>query len=177
MRLGAETDGQAARDRAMTNFVGNLPGKTFFEPAALQTTMLYAGANRRTTHRMAELDIPEASSMRAPGEAVGHAGAGMRDGRAGRKARHRPDRAADPQRAGAEPGGRHAVFRRKLVDCMQEGAKLFGWDKRNKTRPGSRRALAGRHGHCRRDARQPAAALQGRSATQAGWHGYGAARR
>src|ERR1700709_1607259 len=37
----------------------------------LQTRTLYAGDNRLTRHRLAALDIPVASSMRAPGEATG----------------------------------------------------------------------------------------------------------
>ena len=39
-----------------------------------QTRSLYGGANRQTRHRLVPLDIPVASSMRAPGEAVGAAG-------------------------------------------------------------------------------------------------------
>jgi CO/xanthine dehydrogenase Mo-binding subunit len=52
-------------------FAGNLPSEQTYEGAAMQTRTLYAGANRLTRHRLAPLDIPIASSMRAPGEAVG----------------------------------------------------------------------------------------------------------
>jgi xanthine dehydrogenase YagR molybdenum-binding subunit len=52
-------------------FSGNLPSEQTYEGAAIQTRTLYAGANRLTRHRLAPLDIPVASSMRAPGEAVG----------------------------------------------------------------------------------------------------------
>src|SRR5712692_3291500 len=52
-------------------FSGNLSSEQTYEGAALQTRTLYAGPNRLTRHRLAPLDIPIASSMRAPGESVG----------------------------------------------------------------------------------------------------------
>ncbi|MDR8085599.1 molybdopterin cofactor-binding domain-containing protein, partial [Acinetobacter baumannii] len=36
-----------------------------------QTRLLYAGADRMTTTRVALLDLPEGNAMRAPGEAPG----------------------------------------------------------------------------------------------------------
>jgi len=48
-----------------------LPSEQTYEAPALQTRTLYAGPNRLTRHRLAPLDIPVASSMRAPGESVG----------------------------------------------------------------------------------------------------------
>src|SRR4029079_14964322 len=70
IRLGTGRDG---RILAIGHDVvsGNLRTEQTYEGAALQTRTLYAGANRLTRHRLAPLDIPIASSMRAPGEAVG----------------------------------------------------------------------------------------------------------
>src|ERR1700688_2072259 len=70
IRLGTD---QSGRILAIGHdvFSGNLPSEQSFEGAAMQTRTLYAGANRETRHRLAPLDIPVASSMRAPGEAVG----------------------------------------------------------------------------------------------------------
>src|SRR5712672_140172 len=70
IRLGTDRDG---RILAIGHDVlsGNLPSEQTYEGAAIQTRTLYAGANRLTRHRLAPLDIPVASSMRAPGEAVG----------------------------------------------------------------------------------------------------------
>ena len=48
-----------------------LHGEPGFEAAALQTRIIYAAPNRQTRHRRADLTRPVASSMRAPGEAVG----------------------------------------------------------------------------------------------------------
>src|SRR5712672_1877599 len=70
LRLGTDRNG---RILAIGHdvFSGNLPGEQTYEGAALQTRTLYAGPNRLTRHRLAPLDIPVASSMRAPGESVG----------------------------------------------------------------------------------------------------------
>src|SRR6202011_3349026 len=70
LRLGADRQGRLLAV-GHDVFSGNLPTEQTYEGAALQTRTLYAGANRLTRHRLAPLDIPVASSMRAPGEAVG----------------------------------------------------------------------------------------------------------
>ncbi|MCZ3308962.1 molybdopterin-dependent oxidoreductase, partial [Acinetobacter baumannii] len=46
-------------------------GDGFFETSANVTRSLYAAQNRVTRHRLVNLNMPIASSMRAPGEAVG----------------------------------------------------------------------------------------------------------
>src|SRR6202046_445616 len=70
LRLATDRDG---RILAIGHdvFSGNLPSEQTYEGAALQPRTLYAGLNRLTRHRLAPLDIPVASSMRAPGESVG----------------------------------------------------------------------------------------------------------
>src|SRR5882762_9805804 len=70
LRLGTDHDGKILAI-GHDVFSGNLPSEQTYEGAALQTRTLYAGPNRLTRHRLAPLDIPVASSMRAPGESVG----------------------------------------------------------------------------------------------------------
>jgi xanthine dehydrogenase YagR molybdenum-binding subunit len=137
LRLGAEKTGKLTAI-AHETFVSNLPGKTFFEPVGLATTMLYAAPNRRITHRMAELDLPEAASMRAPGEAVGMLALECAMDELAEKLDMDPIalRIANEPTQNPEDGTPYSA--RKLIDCMNEGAKLFGWDKRNK-KPGQRR--------------------------------------
>src|ERR1700716_1301371 len=116
-------------------FSGNLPSEQTYEGAALQTRTLYAGANRLTRHRLAPLDIPIASSMRAPGEAVGLMALECAMDELAEKLnldpielRVRNEPAEDPER--------HIPYSsRHLVACMQEGARQFAWDKRN-AKPG-----------------------------------------
>ena len=51
---------------------GSTPAiKEYAENVATCTRMMYAAPNRRTTHRLAALDVPPPTIMRAPGEAQG----------------------------------------------------------------------------------------------------------
>jgi len=130
LSLGTDRDG---RILALGHdvFSGNLPTEQTYEGAALQTRTLYAGPNRLTRHRLAPLDIPVASSMRAPGEAVGLMALECAMDELAEKLnldpielRTRNEPAEDPEK--------HIPFSsRHLIACMQEGARRFGWDKRN----------------------------------------------
>src|SRR5882757_3341504 len=134
IRLGTDRDG---RILAIGHdvFSGNLPREQTFEGAAIQTRTLYAGANRLTRHRLAPLDIPVASSMRAPGEAVGMLALECAMDELAEKLgldpielRVRNEPTEDPER--------HIPYSsRTLIPCYQEGARRFGWDKRN-SKPG-----------------------------------------
>src|ERR1700704_6760693 len=69
IRVGATRDGTITAI-GHEGWSGDLPGGKP-ETAVNQTRLLYAGANRLTTTRMAMLDLPEGNAMRAPGEAPG----------------------------------------------------------------------------------------------------------
>jgi xanthine dehydrogenase YagR molybdenum-binding subunit len=137
IRLGTDRDG---RILAIGHdvFSGNLWSEQNYEGAALQTRTLYAGENRLTRHRLAPLDIPVASSMRAPGEAVGLLALECAIDELAEKLdldpielRLRNEPAADPEK--------HIPYSsRHLVSCLQEGARRFGWDRRN-SKPGQLR--------------------------------------
>ena len=70
IRLGAERDGRLAAIAhdvvEQTNALNE-----FTEQAAVATRMMYAAPNRRTTHRLVRLDLPDNTIMRAPGECPG----------------------------------------------------------------------------------------------------------
>jgi xanthine dehydrogenase YagR molybdenum-binding subunit len=130
LRLGTDRDGKIL---AIGHDVvsGNLPSEQTYEGAALQTRSLYAGANRQTRHRLAALDVPVASSMRAPGEAVGLLALECAMDELAEKLnldpielRLRNEPTEDPER--------HVPYSsRHLVACLQEGARRFGWATRN----------------------------------------------
>ena len=134
IRIGTDRDG---RIQAIGHdvFSGNLPTEQTYEGAALQTRTLYAGANRLTRHRLAPLDIPVASSMRAPGEAVGLLALECAMDELAEKLdldpielRIRNEPKEDPER--------HVPYSsRHLIPCLQEGARRFGWERRQ-ARPG-----------------------------------------
>lgn len=134
IRIGTDHDG---RIQAIGHdvFSGNLPTEQTFEGAALQTRTLYAGANRLTCHRLVPLDVPVASSMRAPGEAVGLMALECAMDELAEKLnldpielRMRNEPTEDPER--------HIPFSsRHLTPCLKEGARRFGWERRQ-ARPG-----------------------------------------
>jgi xanthine dehydrogenase YagR molybdenum-binding subunit len=116
-------------------FSGNLPSEQTFEAAALQTRTLYAGPNRLTRHRLAPLDIPVASSMRAPGEAVGLLALECAMDELAEKLSLDPVELRVRNEPTEDPEEHIPYSSRHLIACMQEGAKRFGWDKRN-VKPG-----------------------------------------
>src|SRR5260370_192395 len=67
LRLGADANGRLsalAHDVVeQTNVLYE-----FSEPAAVATRVMYAAPNRRTTHRLARLDLPVNGALRAPGQ-------------------------------------------------------------------------------------------------------------
>jgi xanthine dehydrogenase YagR molybdenum-binding subunit len=134
LRLGATRDGKLTAIGHET-FVSNLPGKTFFEPVGLATTMLYAAPHRKIRHRMAELDITEAASMRAPGEAVGMLALECAMDELAEKLEIDPIELRIRNEPSKNPEDGTPYSARKLIDCMREGAALFGWEQRN-AKPG-----------------------------------------
>ena len=152
IRIGANKDGEITAI-GHESWSGNLRTEGGPEAAAVQTRMLYAGANRMTSNRLAVLDLPEANAMRAPNEAPGLAALEIAIDEMAEKLdmdpvefRIRndtqvvPDSPPKPSSANspskAEKESAHPPFsQRRLVECLRTGAKQFGWDQRN-TKPG-----------------------------------------
>ncbi|AXK33299.1 xanthine dehydrogenase family protein molybdopterin-binding subunit [Streptomyces armeniacus] len=126
LRLGAGADGRlTAIAHEVVEHTATV--KEFAEQTACGTRMMYAAPNRRTSHRLAALDVPVPSWMRAPGEAPGiFALEAAMDELAAAcgldpvELRVRNDPPADPE-TGKPWSGRH------LVECLREGARRFGW--------------------------------------------------
>jgi len=134
LRLGTDRDG---RILAIGHDVlsGNLPSEQTYEGAAIQTRTLYAGANRLTRHRLAPLDIPVASSMRAPGEAVGLLALECAMDELAEKLNLDPIELRVRNEPNEDPEKHIPYSSRHLIACLREGARRFGWDKRN-AKPG-----------------------------------------
>lgn len=137
IRLGAEKDGRLTAI-AHESWSGDQPeGQP--ETAVNQTRLLYAGAHRRTAMYLAEMDLPEGNSMRAPGEAPGMAALEIAMDELAERLDMDPvelrlcnDTDVDPE----HPERRFT--QRRLANCLREGAKRFGWDQRP-AKPGVRR--------------------------------------
>ncbi|TNC11040.1 xanthine dehydrogenase family protein molybdopterin-binding subunit [Methylobacterium terricola] len=130
VRIGATRDGTITAI-AHESVSGNVPGGVP-ETAVDQTKLLYAGANRLTALRLAELDLPEGNAMRAPGEAPGMLALEVAmDEMASMlgidpvEFRIRNDTQVDPN----QPD--RPFSHRDLVGCLRLGAERFGWAARN----------------------------------------------
>jgi xanthine dehydrogenase YagR molybdenum-binding subunit len=138
IRLGTDRD---SRLRAIVHDVVE-PTATiqeFAEPTAVPTRVMYTAPNRRTTHRLARLDVPANSWMRAPGECPGMFALesamdelAIACGLDPIELRLRNEPAVDPET-------RHPFSSRNLVACLREGAQRFGWAPRD-PKPRARRA-------------------------------------
>ncbi|MDA8452669.1 xanthine dehydrogenase family protein molybdopterin-binding subunit [Acidovorax sp. NCPPB 3859] len=143
VRIGADAHG---RILAIGHecWSGDLPGGQA-DGAVDQTRRLYAGANRMTATRLAELHLPEANAMRAPGETTGHMALEIAmDELAGKlgmdpvELRIRNDTQVVPDTTGEKGGDKSGSKRpekpfsqRQLVECLRLGAERFGWSARN----------------------------------------------
>ena len=137
IRLGTDRNG---RILAIGHdvFSGNLWSEQTYEGAALQTRTLYAGDNRLTRHRLAPLDIPVASSMRAPGEAVGLLALECAMDELAEKLDLDPIELRMRNEPTEDPEKHIPYSSRHLIPCFEEGARRFGWDRRN-PKPGQSR--------------------------------------
>ncbi|CAL76693.1 Putative xanthine dehydrogenase, molybdenum binding subunit [Bradyrhizobium sp. ORS 278] len=129
VRIGATPDGKITAI-AHESTSGNLPGGRP-ETAVDQTKLLYAGANRLTAMKLAELDLPEGNAMRAPGEAPGMMALEIAMDEMAEKLgldpvefRVRNDTQVDPQNP------ERPFSHRNLIGCLKLGAERFGWDQR-----------------------------------------------
>lgn len=130
IRIGATREGKITAI-AHEGWNGDLPGGNA-ETAVNQTRLLYAGAARLTTTRLAVLDLPEGNAMRAPGEAPGMMALEIAMDEVAEKLGLDPvqfrilnDTQEDPEKKG------RPFSQRRLVECMRLGAERFGWNKRN----------------------------------------------
>ncbi|EOC1315645.1 xanthine dehydrogenase family protein molybdopterin-binding subunit [Cronobacter turicensis] len=130
VRIGARKDGRITAI-AHESWSGNLPGGPT-ETATNQTELLYAGANRHTGLRLAELDLPEGNSMRAPGEAPGMMVLEIAMDEMAEKLGIDPVEFRIINDTQVDPAHPERFFsRRQLVECLRTGAAHFGWDQRN----------------------------------------------
>ncbi|MFJ4539654.1 xanthine dehydrogenase family protein molybdopterin-binding subunit [Streptomyces tibetensis] len=137
LRLGADADGRLeSLVHEVTTHTSRI--KEFVEQAAVPARVMYAAPHSRTVHRVAALDVPSPSWMRAPGEAPGmYALESAVDELAAElgmdpielRVRNEPD---------VEPDSGKPFSSRNLVACLREGARRFGWAGRD-PRPGTRR--------------------------------------
>ncbi len=130
IRLGADDAGNLV---AITHDVVELTSTVdeFAEQTALATRMMYASPNRRTTHRLAKLDLPVPSIMRAPGEAPGMFALESAMDEMAIACGLDPVEFRIRNEPEIDPDTKHPFSSRSLVACLREGAQRFGWERRD----------------------------------------------
>ncbi|WP_329077730.1 xanthine dehydrogenase family protein molybdopterin-binding subunit [[Kitasatospora] papulosa] len=136
VRLGADRDGVLSSvSHEIVTQTSRI--KEFVEQAAVPARVMYASPHSRTEHRVAALDVPSPSWMRAPGEASGmYALESAMDELACAlgidpvelRLRNEPQ---------AEPDSGRPFSSRNLAACLTQGAARFGWNDRD-PRPAAR---------------------------------------
>ena len=135
IRLAADREGHLTAI-AQESIASQKDDRAFLEPVPFGSLPLYAAPVRHFTTALARVDLPPTGAVRAPGEAVGTFGLeGAMDELAEQlgldpielRRRNEPE---------TEPGSGKPFSQRGLLDCYDEGARRFGWERRSPT-PGS----------------------------------------
>lgn len=129
VRLGAEHDGTLIA-LAHESYAQSARADEFSEPVVSSTRSLYAAPHRLTTERISALDLPVADSMRAPGEAIGLLSLEQAMDELAERLRMDPVELRLKNEPKEDPEKKVPYSTRALVPCLQEGAKRFGWDRR-----------------------------------------------
>jgi xanthine dehydrogenase YagR molybdenum-binding subunit len=130
IRLGAGSDGRLT---AVEHNVVEQTAKIqeFAEQTAVPSRTMYASPNRRTTHRLAALDVPPPNIMRAPGEAPGMFAVESAMDEMAIACGLDPIEFRIRNEPTTEPESGLPFSSRNLVGCLREGARRFGWDRRD----------------------------------------------
>jgi xanthine dehydrogenase YagR molybdenum-binding subunit len=127
IRLGADAGG------TLTAIAHDVVEQTstveeFAEQTAVATRMMYAAPNRRTTHRLAKLDLPTPSIFRAPGECPGMYALEAAMDEMALACGLDPVEFRIRNEPAIDPDTKNPFSSRGLIACLREGARRFGWD-------------------------------------------------
>jgi xanthine dehydrogenase YagR molybdenum-binding subunit len=135
IRLAADADGKlTAIGHESVISEGHDGG--FMEPVALGTIALYEAPVRHFNHRIVKLDMVEAGAVRAPGEAVGMLALESAIDELAEKLGRDPVDFRKLNEPPVDPMTGAPYSTRRLVECLDEGARRFGWVRRQAI-PGS----------------------------------------
>lgn len=135
MQLAADSDGRLSAI-ALDVVEQTARFKEFAEQTGMPTRTMYAAPNRRTTHRLAALDVPVPSWMRAPGECPGMFGPEVAMDELAEALGIDPIELRIRNEPETDPDSGKPWSSRLLVRCLREGAERFGWSERG---PGGQR--------------------------------------
>jgi xanthine dehydrogenase YagR molybdenum-binding subunit len=128
-RLAASGDGRLSaiehRVQEQTSAV-----REFAEQTATPTRMMYAAPHRRTSHRLAVLDVAVPSWMRAPGEMPGMFAHEVAMDELAQACELDPIEVRRRNEPETEPESGKPFDTRRLLECFDRGSERFGWARR-----------------------------------------------
>jgi xanthine dehydrogenase YagR molybdenum-binding subunit len=130
MQLAADSDGHLSAI-AIDVVEQTSRIKEFAEQTGVPTRVMYAAPNRRTTHRLASLDVPVPSWMRAPGECPGMFGPEVALDELAEQLGLDPIELRIRNEPEVDPESGSPWSSRNLIACLREGAERFGWADRD----------------------------------------------
>lgn len=129
LRLAADSHGKLS-GIGHECLVSNLSGELFAEPVTQATEFLYAADHRRLSIDVARIARMCAGSVRAPGEAVGMQALECAMDELAEKLALDPIELRRRNEPDTDPATGKPFSSRVLIECMDAGAKRFGWNKR-----------------------------------------------
>ncbi|APX32345.1 xanthine dehydrogenase [Brachybacterium sp. P6-10-X1] len=130
VRIGARADGTITAFSFEAVAMSSTT-KEFPELATKPARSMYAGESRLITQRVVPLDVPVPSWMRAPGEAPGMVGLEIAMDELAVACGIDPIELRVRNEPLRDPDTGLPFNRRRLVDCLREGADRFDWDRRS----------------------------------------------
>ncbi len=136
VRLGAMPDGSlTAISHEVVEQTATV--KEYAEQTATPTWMMYAAPHRKTSHRLAPLDVPVPFWMRAPGECPGMFALEVAMDELAVACDIDPIELRIRNEPPVDPETGNTWSDRRLIECLQTGAERFGWADRD-PKPGNR---------------------------------------
>jgi xanthine dehydrogenase YagR molybdenum-binding subunit len=129
VRLGAGRDGTLVAIGHEVNMHTSRQDE-YAELTALTTRSLYAAPNRITRTRLTLLDLPRGEDVRAPGESTGLLAVECAMDELAHALGMDPIDLRIRNEPTVDPESGVPFSDRRLVECMREGARRFGWERR-----------------------------------------------
>jgi xanthine dehydrogenase YagR molybdenum-binding subunit len=134
VRLGATRDGSMVA-LGHDVIMHNNPIAQYAEQTATSARPMYSAPNRLTRHRLTDLDLPRGEDVRSPGEASGLLAFESAIDELAIALDMDPIEFRIQNEPPVHPETGQPFSERRLVECMREGARRFGWERRP-ARPG-----------------------------------------
>jgi xanthine dehydrogenase YagR molybdenum-binding subunit len=137
IRIGCDAEGRISAF-AHESISSQKDGKGFLEPVPFGTLPLYAAEHRKFTTAVTRVDLPASGAVRAPGEAVGTFAVECAMDELAEQLELDPIELRKRNEPETDPTTGKPFSTRLMTQCYDEGARRFGWDRRDAT-PGSMR--------------------------------------